>query len=84
LQVRKDFICFCIGFCFGDADVSEVMQSNKEVNALLRTRVNEMLSIYKQPKLTNDELVNFDTVLSWIVNLQVQAKRNGINTEFRP
>jgi len=81
LQIRKDFLCFCIGYCFGDASLSDMMLPDKEVIALMQIKVNRMLEIYGQHLLTDEELVNFTTVKNWIKNLQVQLKRNGINTE---
>ncbi len=80
MQLRKDFLCFCIGYCFGAASVNEVMISDKEVETLLKIRVNNMLEMYNQHLLTDEELQNFPLVNSWIKNLQIQLKRNGINT----
>ena len=80
LQVRKDFICFCIGFCFADADTNEVMQTDKEVTALMKIRVSRMLEIFKQPPLVDEEMENFKIVLCWIVTLQKEVKK-GFNTK---
>lgn len=80
MQVRKDFLCFCIGFCFGDADQTEVMQTDKEVTALMKIRVSRMLEIFKQPVLVDEEMENFKIVSSWLVTLQREAKK-GFNTK---
>lgn len=80
MQVRKDFICFCIGFCFGDADTDEVMQTDKQVTALMKIRVSRMLEIFHQPPLVDDEMENFKIVSGWLVTLQREVKQ-GFNTK---
>jgi len=80
LQARKDFLCFCIGYCFADADTDEVMASDIEVILLMKIRVARMLEIFNQPKLTDEEMENFNLVQKWLVTLQKEGKK-GFNTK---
>jgi hypothetical protein len=39
-----------------------------------------MLEIFNQPKLTDEEMVNFSLVQNWLITLQKEGKK-GFNTK---